>query len=120
MGKVKEIRGPWFTVAGLSTFANGERLRSIHDERQLEGFRVNQAENNRLFPLNMPKGMRKGTSLYRNHDPEFERMLSRPSAERKIKVHLSFSADDNELCLKAEADEFCGIAIEDIQLQKAE
>ena len=120
VGKVKEIRGPWFTVAGLSTFANGDGLCFINDERQLEGFRVNKVENNRLFPLNMPKGMRKGTSLYRNNDQEFERMLSRPSAERKIKVHLSFSADGNKLCLKAEADEFCGIAIEDIQLQKAE
>ena len=120
VGKVKEIRGPWFTVAGLSTFANGDGLCFINDERQLEGFRVNKVENNRLFPLNMPKGMRKGTSLYRNNDQEFERMLSRPSAERKIKVHLSFSADGNKLYLKAEADEFCGIAIEDIQLQKAE
>ena len=120
VGKVKEIRGSWFTVAGLSTFANGDGLCFINDERQLEGFRVNKVENNRLFPLNMPKGMRKGTSLYRNNDQEFERMLSRPSAERKIKVHLSFSADGNKLCLKAEADEFCGIAIEDIQLQKAE
>ena len=120
VGKVKEIRGPWFTVAGLSTFANGDGLCFINDERQLEGFRVNKVENNRLFPLNMPKGMRKGTSLYRNNDQEFERMLSRPSAERKIKVHLSFSADGNKLCLKAEADEFRGIAIEDIQLQKAE
>lgn len=120
VGKVKEIRGPWFTVAGLSTFANGDGLCFINDERQLEGFRVNKVENNRLFPLNMPKGMRKGTSLYRNNDQEFERMLSRPSAERKIKVHLSFSADGNKLCLKAEAGEFCGIAIEDIQLQKAE
>ena len=120
VGKVKEIRGPWFTVAGLSTFANGDGLCFINDERQLEGFRVNKVENNRLFPLNMPKGMRKGTSLYRNNDQEFERLLSRPSAERKIKVHLSFSADGNKLRLKAEADEFCGIAIEDIQLQKAE
>ena len=120
VGKVKEIRGPWFTVAGLSAFANGDGLCFINDERQLEGFRVNKVENNRLFPLNMPKGMRKGTSLYRNNDQEFERLLSRPSAERKIKVHLSFSADGNKLRLKAEADEFCGIAIEDIQLQKAE
>ena len=120
VGKVKEIRGSWFTVAGLSAFANGDGLCFINDERQLEGFRVNKVENNRLFPLNMPKGMRKGTSLYRNNDQEFERLLSRPSAERKIKVHLSFSADGNKLRLKAEADEFCGIAIEDIQLQKAE
>src|SRR5574344_2416376 len=71
VGKVKEIRGPWFTVAGLSTFANGDGLCFINDERQLEGFRVNKVENNRLFPLNIPKGMRKGTSLYRNNDQEF-------------------------------------------------
>ena len=121
VGKVKEIRGQWFTVAGLSAFANGDGLCFINDERQLEGFRVNKVENNRLFPLKMPAGMRKGTALYRNNDQEFERQLSRQSAERKIAVNFSFYADGNKLVLKAETSGLNGIAEEDgIEMQKAE
>ena len=121
VGKVKEIRGQWFTVAGLSAFANGDGLCFINDERQLEGFRVNKVENNRLFPLKMPAGMRKGTALYRNNDQEFERLLSRQSAERKIAVNFKLYADGNKLVLKAETSGLNGIAEEDgIEMQKAE
>ena len=122
VGKVKEIRGQWFTVAGLSAFANGDGLCFINDERQLEGFRVNKVENNRLFPLKMPREMRKGTALYRNNDQEFERILSRQSAERKIDVNMSFFADGgNKLCLSVEAGGCRVIAEEDgLTLQKAE
>ena len=122
VGKVKEIRGQWFAVAGLSAFANGDGLCFINDERQLEGFRVNKVENNRLFPLKMPRGMRKGTALYRNNDQEFERILSRQSAERKIDVNMSFFADGgNKLCLSVEAGGCRAISEEDgLQLQKAE
>ena len=121
VGKVKEIRGQWFTVAGLSAFANGDGLCFINDERQLEGFRVNKVENNRLFPLKMPAGMRKGTALYRNNDQEFERQLSRQSAERKISVFFKLCADGNILTLSVQTEGFSGIAEEsNIQLQKAE
>ena len=121
VGKVKEIRGQWFTVAGLSAFANGDGLCFINDERQLEGFRVNKVENNRLFPLKMPAGMRKGTALYRNNDQEFERQLSRQSAERKIAVNFKLYADGNLLTLSVQTEGFSGIAEEsNIQLQKAE
>lgn len=121
VGKVKEIRGQWFTVAGLSSFANGDGLCFINDERQLEGFRVNKVENNRLFPLKMPVDLRRGTALYRNNDQEFERLLSRQSAERKIAVNFTFYADGNKLVLRAETSGLSGIAEEDgIEMQKAE
>ena len=37
----------------------------------------------------MPEGLRPGLRLYRNSDQEFDRLLSRPSAERKIPITLS-------------------------------
>ena len=73
-------------MAGTATFANGDGLCFINANRELEGFRVNRAEGNRLFPQQMPANLRPGTALYRNNDQEFERLLSRPSAERKIPV----------------------------------
>ena len=89
VGYVKEIRGRSFNVAGTAIFANGDGLCFVNQERELEGFRVNRVENNRIFPLKMPVSLRPGTCLYRNNDQEFERLLSRPSAERKIPVTMS-------------------------------
>lgn len=51
VGKVKEIRGNSFNVASIASFTNGDGLCFINDEHELEGFRVNRAQGNRLFPL---------------------------------------------------------------------
>ena len=101
VGRVKEIQRTSFTVAGTASFANGDGLCFFQsDNRQsppseeprgatLVGFRVNRAEGNRLFPQQMPQGLRPGTLLYRNSDQTFERLLSKQSAERKIPVTMS-------------------------------
>jgi len=36
----------------------------------------------------MPRGLRARTPLFRNYDMEFERLLSRPSAERRIPINI--------------------------------
>ena len=89
VGTVKEIRGASFTVAGVAAFANGDGLCFVNAQHQLEGFRVNRVEGNRLFPQKMPAGLRPGLRLYRNNDQEMERLLSKPSSERKIDVTMS-------------------------------
>ena len=95
VGKVKELRRDSFNVAGTASFANGDGLCFINDEHELEGFRVNRAEGNRLYPQQMPRHLRPGMALYRNNDQEFERILSRPSAERKVplEMHLGVTPD---------------------------
>ncbi len=95
VGRVKEIRRDSLIVAGTSSFANGDGLCFINDQRELEGFRVNRAEGGRLFPHQMPWNLRPGMSLYRNSDIQFERLLSRPSVERRIAVtmHLGVTVD---------------------------
>ncbi len=90
VGKVKEIRGNSFNVAGTASFANGDGLCFINDNRELEGFRVNRAEGNRLFPLKMPERLRPGMGLYRNNDVAFEKVLAGKTAERKIPVEIVF------------------------------
>ena len=90
VGKVKEIRGNSFNVAGTASFANGDGLCFINDKHELEGFRVNRAEGNRLFPLKMPQHLRPGLGLYRNNDVAFEKILAGKTAERKIPIEIVF------------------------------
>ena len=66
VGYVKEIRRDSFNVAGTASFANGDGLCFINKERELEGFRVNRAEGNRLYPHEMPRHLHAGMALYRN------------------------------------------------------
>ena len=95
VGTVKELRRDSFNVAGTASFANGDGLCFINADHELEGFRVNRAQGNRLFPYQMPANLQSGMALYRNYDQEFERLLSRPTAERRIPIsmHLSATAD---------------------------
>ena len=99
VGRVKELRRDSFNVAGTATFANGDGLCFFNADNDLEGFRVNRAEGNRLFPQQMPANLRPGVALYRNNDQQFERLLSRPSSVRKIPIvmHLSQTPDGYSL-----------------------
>jgi len=101
VGTVKEIRGDSFNVARVARFANGDGLCFQNEARQLEGFRANRVEGNRIFPYKMPPGLRPGMRLYRNNDQEFERLLSGQSARRKIPVSLSLRAVEGGFELSA-------------------
>lgn len=101
VGKVKEIRRDSFNVAGTASFANGDGLCFINDEHELEGFRINRAEGNRLFPLRMPDNLRPGAALYRNRDEAFGKLLKGKTAERKIPITLTLSVTDNGFALSA-------------------
>jgi len=63
VGKVKEISSNSFNVAGTAMFANGDGLCFINGEHELEGFRVNKAVGNRLYPFKMPEHLKPGTVL---------------------------------------------------------
>ena len=95
VGRVKEIRRDSFNVSSTANFANGDGLcflsrDPVNQSTRLEGFRVNRAVGNRLYPFKMPKGLKAGMSLYRNQDQAFDKELSGKTAERKIKIKMWF------------------------------
>ena len=100
VGKVKEIRGNSFNVAGTATFENGDGLCFINEEHELEGFRINKAVGNRLFPLKMPARLKPGMELYRNNDVAFFHLLSGVTARRKLQVEMTFQTIDNGFALR--------------------
>ena len=122
VGKVKEIRGNSFNVAGTTSFANGDGLCFINSNNELEGFRINRAEGNRLFPLRMPRGLRKGTALYRNSDQLFEKELNGDNGQRKLGIRINIKASAEGLHIEAKTcDEKLHINLQkDISLEKAQ
>ena len=95
VGRVKEIRRDSFNVSSTANFANGDGLcflsRDVDSQStRLEGFRVNRAVGNRLYPFKMPRGLKPGMGLYRNQDQAFDKELSGKTAERKIAIKMWF------------------------------
>ena len=112
VGTVKELRSDSFTVSGIASFANGDGLCFFHSNSHslreggrgwvsLEGFRANRVQGNRIWPYRMPQGLRLGVRLYRNNDQEQERILSKPSAERRIPIRLALRAVADGFTLSA-------------------
>ena len=90
VGRVKFVSRSFFTVTG-GTFNNGDGACFIAPDGKLQGFHINKAEGNRVFPQNMP-ALQPGTIIYRNYDCEFERTLSRPLSPRRLSIALEFAA----------------------------
>ncbi len=93
MGYVKEIRHNYLTVAGVKPFANGDGLCYLDENGRLHGFRVNRVDSNKLYPQEMPR-VKPKTILYRNFDQEFEKIIQKKSAERKIAVAMTFAENN--------------------------
>jgi putative protease len=91
---------------------NGDGIAYFNEAHELVGMRINLAERTesgyRLSPTlidgHLPGDLHVGTTLYRNRDQDFERILEKPSAERRIAVALRFHATDDGFSLQI-ADE---------------
>ena len=94
MGYVKEIRGNYMIVAGVKPFNNGDGICYLDERGKLKGLRINRVENNKLFPAGDMPRIKQRTILYRNFDQEFEKMMARKSAERKLGVVLRLTENN--------------------------
>jgi putative protease len=90
IGEVSRIGPDWFEVDGTLPLHNGDGLSYFDSHRELVGLRINRAEGRRLFPNEKPDDLTIGTALYRNRDQEFERLLAKKSATRRIRVGMQF------------------------------
>ena len=94
MGYVKDIRGNYIVVAGVKPFSNGDGICYLDERGKLKGLRINRVENNKLFPAGEMPRIKQRTVLYRNFDQEFEKLMQRKSAERKIGVEMTLGENN--------------------------
>lgn len=96
-------KAPSILVSGVAPFVNGDGLCYIDDNGELQGFRVNRAEGNRLYPLQMPRNLQPGTSLYRSQDFAFDQLMAGRTAVRSIPLRLHLADCGDELLLQMTA-----------------
>lgn len=104
VGVMKEAGQKFIKIAGTKKLSNGDGICYLNENNELKGFRINKVEGNNVFPQEMPR-IRKGTELFRNLDHEFEKALSRKSAERLISVSMELAENNFGYTLSAEDED---------------
>ncbi|PKG74149.1 collagenase-like protease [Shewanella sp. Choline-02u-19] len=96
VAKVKRIEKDFIEVTSDTSFNNGDGLcffpsnfaEAKQSDDKLKGMRVNRVDGLKLFLLRMPKELKVGMTIYRNHNQAFEAVLAKESAKRIIEVDL--------------------------------
>ncbi|WP_338726684.1 U32 family peptidase [Shewanella baltica] len=107
VGKVVSIGKDYIQVSSTHEFNNGDGLAFFpanfamakQSDDKLQGLRVNRAEGLKLHILQVPKDLKVGMTLYRNHNQAFEALLSKESSKRIIGVDLRLSDTQDGLAL---------------------
>lgn len=87
IGKVSEITTKYIKINSTKKLHNGDGLCFFNNHKELEGINVNRVEGDFIYPACVPE-LKKGTFVYRNYDHEFEKILSKKSADRKISATI--------------------------------
>lgn len=93
VGIVKKVCYDYFFYDGIELH-NGDGLIFFNPQEELIGFRINRVDGQKVFPSEMPK-IENNQLLYRNFDHQFEKILLKKSAERKIGLDLLFKENEN-------------------------
>lgn len=87
IGSVTEVTTKFIRIKTDKKINNGDGLCFFNHKKELEGLHVNRVEGDQIFPFSIPE-IKKGTRLFRNQDSEFEKQLSKKTAERKIYANI--------------------------------
>jgi putative protease len=104
VGTVSEVTTRYIRLQTKVKLNNGDGLCFLNHKKELDGIHVNRVEGDLIFPLRIPE-IKKGTRIYRNNDHEFEKILSKKTAERKISAQIRLSETNNGFELKMEDED---------------
>lgn len=103
-GTVLEVTTRYIRLQTKVKLNNGDGLCFLNHKKELDGIHVNRVEGDLIFPLRIPE-IKKGTRIYRNNDHEFEKILSKKTAERRISAQIRLSETNNGFELKMEDED---------------
>ncbi len=109
VGIVKLVKKDSLIYDGIP-LQNGDGLIFENKNRVVEGFRVNKVIDNQIFPATMPD-IESFTTLYRNLNYNFEKILEKKSAERKIEVDMFWIEHENGFSLDVEDERGCSVSV---------
>ncbi len=97
VGTVTEVKQNYFRT-DCTDLHNGDGLCFFNKHSKLSGLRVNNIINGKVYPTKM-REIAVGTLLYRNLDFEFDKLLHKLSAQRKIDIKMDFVQGKNGISI---------------------
>ena len=83
---------------GLCFFIDGYQKQRLSDNKT-KGLRVNRSDGNTLYLTDVSKDLKVGVALFRNFDHQFDAVLSKNSATRKIALDMRLADTDHGVSL---------------------
>ncbi|OPY83858.1 MAG: putative protease YhbU precursor [Smithella sp. PtaU1.Bin162] len=116
VGEITGVENNYFKIA-RHDLQNGDGLCFFTKKNDLAGFRVERVDKGKIYPNSM-KGLAIGTSLYRNYDLAFTRILKKSSGDRRIAVEMDFRQENNSIRLTVrDEDGNTAEAVKDVLLE---
>lgn len=109
VGKVKRCEGKVIIAELSAQLANGDGLGYFDGEGRFQGFRLNRAEGQRLYPAS-PRTIAPGTVLYRNRDKEWDDAIASARTTRTISVDMVLRTVGSDR-LALELTDECGTSV---------
>ena len=119
IGKVVAVYGNRLTIKTKHTLAAGDGICYFNEKGQLEGFLVNHVVSTTQITTNKNVDAPIGTTLWRNNDYLFEKMLQGECSQRKIAVHMTLSETPTGLQLTIVDEDGCN-ASASVECEKTE
>lgn len=96
VGHVKEVRRDCIIVSSTEKFNNGDGICFFDEKGHLQGFRINKAINNQLFfnPTSSEIKIKKGDCIWRSFDKQWEDLMSKKTAERRIAAQFKLEEEE--------------------------
>ncbi|MEE0980016.1 MAG: U32 family peptidase [Muribaculaceae bacterium] len=105
VGKVKSARGNCIELTGCAEINNGDGLGYFNSDGSFTGFRVNRAEECKLFTLK-PIDVTAGTVIYRNRNKRFDELMAGTTASRTLALDMTLRvASHNVVALDVAIDQ---------------
>ncbi len=104
VGTVTEVTTKYLRLQSKVKLNNGDGLCFLNHKKELSGIHVNRVEGDVIYPLQVPE-IKKGAKIYRNNDHDFEKTLSKRTAERKISADIQLIEIDKGFQLVMEDED---------------
>lgn len=93
IGIVQSVNKNYF-ILDENSLNNGDGICFYDENKNLVGTNINKVIDNKIYPNNIDN-IKKGTTIYRNYDINFEKTLKNSHTKRKIPCNITVECDDD-------------------------